>query len=174
MMRLIDHQQIGGRQVHDLGTDRATVQCLNGCDLNIIQWAVLSAGHDDAVRDANVAQFLTGLGDDLASMRQHQTRIPQPHLLLDDGTGDLGFSCSGGCHHYNTAVACDDAAIKLLNDVALIGARFGNHVAPDRLRGWCRPARAPDLIVISTSRGPSWGSVIRPLAWDASINRSRT
>ena len=92
VVRLIDHQQIGRRQVHDLGADRAPVQCLNRGDLHILQRPRRGAGHDDAVRNRDVAQLLAGLGDDLAPVREHKHALPSRRSRLDDGAGDQGFA----------------------------------------------------------------------------------
>ena len=68
MVRLVDHQQMGRRQLHGLGADGAPVEGLNGCELHILKRPRFGAGHDDAVRDCDVIQLPAGLNDDLAPM----------------------------------------------------------------------------------------------------------
>ena len=139
VMRLIDHQQIGRRQLHGLGADGAPMQRLNRGDLHMLQRPRRGAGHDDAVRDRDVAQLLAGLRDDLAPMREHQHDFRDRHRTrLDDGAGDDGLARSGRRHQHDAPVARGDAAIKLGDDVVLIGPQFGcAHGAPDRQRGCC-------------------------------------
>jgi hypothetical protein len=54
MVRLVDHEEIRGRQMHRLRTNRAPVQRLNRRDLHVFEWASGKARLDDAVHDAEI------------------------------------------------------------------------------------------------------------------------
>ena len=66
-------------------------------DLHALERTRREAGLDDAVRDAERVQLVAGLRDDLAAMRQHQTRSCwRADLCRTDVGGDDGFAAPVG------------------------------------------------------------------------------
>ena len=62
MVRFVDHQKVGARQLHCLGMNGAPVQRLNRRNLHVFERASGKAGLDDAVHDAEIVQLLARLG----------------------------------------------------------------------------------------------------------------
>ena len=83
-MSFVDHQQVGARQLHCLGMNGAAVQCLNRCNLHVLERASGNACLDNAMHDVEIAQLLTRLADDLAPMREHEHGFARAGLLADD------------------------------------------------------------------------------------------
>ena len=98
MVRLVDHQQIGRRQIHAAVVPAAHPQGLDRGHLHQFERARLDAGHDDAGIDAVRAQLVGGLRDDLAPMRQHEHRLLRARGRADDVGADDGLAAPGRRH----------------------------------------------------------------------------
>ena len=87
-MSFVDHQQVGARQLHCLGVNGAAVQRLNRCNLHVLERTGGNACLNNAVHDAEIAQLLTRLADDLAPVREHEHGFARAGLLADDLSAD--------------------------------------------------------------------------------------
>jgi hypothetical protein len=96
------------------------------------------------VHDAEIAQLLTRLADDLAPVREHEHGFARAGLLADDLSPDDRLARAGRRDEDDTAATLLDATVKFGDHGALILAQLGGaHAAPDRVRGCRIPAPVP-------------------------------
>src|SRR5690349_16596692 len=92
MMRLVDYDQIGGRQSDDVGSH---CSCMQGCYARNLYrftgtWSVV--GQYDAEITTGCMQFARDVFDQLTAVREEEHSVSGLHRLNDDCSGNYRFT----------------------------------------------------------------------------------
>ena len=131
VVRFVDDDQIGRRQVHRRCADRPRVERGDRGHLNPLSKPWGEAGEDDAVIYAAGIQLAARLTDQFAAMRKKLTELPPAHRITDNSSSNDGFAGAGRGHHQKAAIACSYCGVDALDQLPLIGTQLRRaHGAP--------------------------------------------